>query len=113
MTNLLSGITRDMIAQAADDFGFRHQDVVEQMFVDFAACSRMAERLPCTIFGGMCMHLHSEGVAQRLSRDVDIMTTATAGDVDRSMHEVFGPVQDCQIESPRPRHPHRIKNVRS
>ena len=113
MTNLLSGITRDMVAQAAGNFGFRHQHVVEQLFVDFAACSCMTERLPCTIFGGMCMHLHSEGVTQRLSRDVDIMTAATAGDVDRSVHEVFGSMQDCQIESPSPQHPHPIKNLRS
>ena len=113
MTDLLGKISRNAIVQAADKFGFRNKVVVEQLFVDFAACEHVAERLPCTIFGGMCMHLHARGSAQRLSRDVDIMTTASAGEVDKAVHGAFGPMRDCQVREAKPLRPHPIKNLRT
>lgn len=113
MTDLLGKISGNAIVRAADKFGFRNRAVVEQLFVDFAACEHTAVRLPCTIFGGMCMHLHARGSAQRLSRDVDIMTTASAGEVDDAVHDVFGPMRDCQVREAKPRRPHPIKNLQT
>ena len=113
MPNLLSGITKSAIEQASAYFKFRHPRVVEQLFVDFAVCRHMTEHLLCTIFGGMCMHLHTKGEAQRLSRDVDIMTSASAGEVNQVMHSVFDGMRDCQMEPSSPRHPHPIKNLRT
>lgn len=59
------------------------------------------------------MHLHAEGTAQRLSRDVDIMTTASVDDVSRAVQDEFDPIPDCQISSVSPRHPHPVKNLQS
>lgn len=113
MTELLDKISKNAIVQAADKFGFRSRTVVEQLFVDFAACEHAAGRLPCTVFGGMCMHLHTGGMVQRLSRDVDIMTEATAGEVDDAVHDAFGPMTDCQVRQTAPRRPHPIRNLRT
>ena len=99
--------------RAADRYGFRRPRVVEQLFVDFAVCRRLAERLHCTIFGGMCMHLHSSRKAQRLSRDVDIMTTEAADGVDMVMHDAFETLQECRAVLAQPRRPHPIKGLRS
>lgn len=33
--------------------------------VDFAACGHAAGRLPRTVFGGTCMHLHTRGRGRR------------------------------------------------
>lgn len=50
----------------------------------------------------MRMHLHTMGRAQRLSRDMDAMTAATAGEVDDAVRNAFGPMAYCQAVRPRP-----------
>lgn len=112
-SNILDGIKKSEITQIAEQYGFRHPHVIEQLLVDFAAYERVSKRLPCIIFGGMCMHLHSEGIVQRLSHDVDIMTTAAVDDVDKAMRDEFDPMQDCRASLASPRQPHPIKNLRT
>lgn len=111
--DLAQYLEKQNAAEIAAKFGFKDGTYVEKLVVDFFIAGIIQERLDCTIRGGMCMPLHTEGRLHRLSIDIDFIAKGGVREIGAAMDGIAEDVKEIEITKMNPKNPYPVPNIAS
>ena len=108
-------LTPTNIRDIAEKYGYSKPEYVEKFIMDFEMQYQILQKLPCTTRGGMCMPFYTEDhSANRLSIDIDLLTSETVENVSSAMNKINFEVDEIEIELIDPKgEKYPIPNLRS
>ena len=104
-------LTRERVAGISEGYGFPDSQLVEKFVMCLEVHKRITQEICCRTRGGMCMPFHQPGFeVRRMSKDIDILTGHSVGEVERAIVGMGG-VDGLRCDKVIPRNPLPIQNL--
>ena len=104
-------LTRERVAGISERYEFPDNQLVEKFVMCLEMHKRITQEIRCRTRGGMCMPFHQPGFeVRRMSKDIDILTGHSVGEVEHTMEGMDG-VDGLRCKKIIPRNPLPIQNL--
>ena len=104
-------LTRKGMAEISEKYGFPDSNLVEKFVMCLEVHKLIAGVVSCIIRGGMCMPFHHPNFeVMRMSKDIDILTGHSVGEMERAMGTVGG-AGGLRCDRIHPKNPYPIDNL--
>ena len=104
-------LTRERIVEISKKYGFPADPLVEKFIMCFEIHKHIAQEIHCTTRGGMCMPFHQPDFGvRRMSKDIDIFSSHSAGEIERVMNDIDDSVDGLRCRKIIPKDPLPIEN---
>ena len=104
-------LTRERILGISEKYGFPADPLVEKFIMCFEIHKHITQEIHCTTRGGMCMPFHQPNfMVQRMSKDIDVLSSHSADEIEGVMNDINGSVDGLRCSKIIPRKPLPIEN---
>ena len=111
MLGFSSLLTEQSISSIAEEYGFTDKASVEKFIMDFEIHYHISRHIKCVTRGGMCMPFHISEGTNRLSIDIDLLTSSTTNEIRHAMSQIDGSVDELTCEEYIPVNPYPLDNL--